>query len=550
MSHYPQVTEPESAFGEDADSEVGHAILSLEAALSLAVQHNRQYQTQKETVYLRGLELTLDRHQFTPIWGGSAAGEFRRRTRDELRDSKFTTALGDFGDVIQQLEGLTGQPADLLRQWADVVEQAGAVAGLANPDVRIVDERDVTGDASVGVNWLLKSGGEIAINFTTNFLRFLTGDPTTTSSSALIGSFTQPLLRGAGSDVAAERLLQSERNMLYALRSFARFRKEFTVQVCSSYYDVLQSRDIVRNNWVALQNFRRQVERERAFADEGRRTPAELGRLKQAELSRQNAWIDSVRRYRAGLDEFKILLGLSTDVPIALDSGELDALRQSGLQHPTIAAEDATEVALVARLDLYNSRDEADDATRRVEVAANALLPQLDAVIAGSMTTPDGGNFNDLDRRRAEWSGGLALDPDFDRLPERNAYRAALIAEERAGREVSLAVDTVKLEVRDAWRNLDQARSNYEIALAGVELNERRVEEQELLAELGRATVLDQVDAQNDLTDAQNDLTAALVSHRLALLAFWRDMGILYIKENGQWEDVVDAPPGLTADQG
>jgi outer membrane protein TolC len=305
----------------------------------------------------------------------------------------------------------------------------------------------------------------------------------------------------------------------------------------------LQSRDIVRNNWVALQNFRRQVERERAFADEGRRTPAELGRLEQAELSRQNAWIDSLRRYRAGLDEFKILLGLSTVVEIVLDSSELEELRASGLLHPAVSAEEATEVALVARLDLYNSRDQAEDATRRVAVAANQLLPELDAVIAGSLATPEGGNFNDFERRRLAWSAGLGFDPDLDRMPERNAYRAALIAEERAGREMTLAEDTVKLEVREAWRNLEQARRNYEIALTGVELNARRVEEQELLAELGRATVLDQVDAQNDLTDAQNDLTAALVNHRLALLAFWRDMGILYIKENGQWEEVSDASP-------
>ena len=70
----------------------------------------------------------------------------------------------------------------------------------------------------------------------------------------------------------------------------------------------------------------------------------------------------------------------------------------------------------------------------------------------------------------------------------------------------------------------------------------RRVEEQTVRAEVGRAIAIDQVDAQNDFISAQNELTDATVRHTIARLEFWRDMGILYIKENGQWEEVNDVP--------
>jgi hypothetical protein len=70
-----------------------------------------------------------------------------------------------------------------------------------------------------------------------------------------------------------------------------------------------------------------------------------------------------------------------------------------------------------------------------------------------------------------------------------------------------------------------------------VKLAERRVEEQNLRADLGRANALDQVDAQNALNDSKNQRTQALVTHTIARLQFWNNMGILYIKENGQWED-------------
>ena len=91
--------------------------------------------------------------------------------------------------------------------------------------------------------------------------------------------------------------------------------------------------------------------------------------------------------------------------------------------------------------------------------------------------------------------------------------------------------------MRESWRSLEQARRTYEISEIGVKLAERRVEEQELLAEFGRAKALDQVDAQNALLSSKDQRTQALVGHTIARLQFWDNMGILYIKENGQWSE-------------
>jgi outer membrane protein TolC len=96
----------------------------------------------------------------------------------------------------------------------------------------------------------------------------------------------------------------------------------------------------------------------------------------------------------------------------------------------------------------------------------------------------------------------------------------------------------VKLDVQDDWRSLDQAKRNYEISEVGVDLSQRRVAEQELLMELGRGTARDLVDARTDLINARNQRTSALVQHTLARLKFWRDLGVLYIKENGQWREM------------
>ena len=139
---------------------------------------------------------------------------------------------------------------------------------------------------------------------------------------------------------------------------------------------------------------------------------------------------------------------------------------------------------------------------------------------------------------RYSYSAGLDFDPLFDRTADRDNYRSKLIDRDRAVRAVDQKTDEIKLQVRDDWRSLDQAKRTFEISEIGVKLAERRVEEQTIRAELGIAKAQDQVDAQNDLVSSRNQRTQALVGHTIARLKFWNNMGILYIKNQGQWEVV------------
>jgi outer membrane protein TolC len=173
-----------------------------------------------------------------------------------------------------------------------------------------------------------------------------------------------------------------------------------------------------------------------------------------------------------------------------------------------------------------------------VVVAANNLRPQIDFTAAGGFSSPkESSGFPVPDPERYNYQAGLDIDLGLDRKAERNSYRQSLITLEQARRQHSLSEDRIKLDVRDGWRSLDQAKRNYEISLMGVQLNERRLEEQELLSELGRGRAQDLVDAQNDLTTSKNDLTQALVTHTISRLQFWNHMGILLIKEGGLWEE-------------
>ncbi len=56
--------------------------ISLVQAVAMATAHNREYQRQKEELYLSALDLTLVRHDFATKWFGTFDGTYTRYTDD------------------------------------------------------------------------------------------------------------------------------------------------------------------------------------------------------------------------------------------------------------------------------------------------------------------------------------------------------------------------------------------------------------------------------------------------------------------------------------
>jgi len=479
--------------GAEGEREVGARILNLEQSLDFAVKYNRSYQSRKEQLYLSGLALTLARHQFAPLFSAEANVDY----------------------AVQR-------------------DNIDAIAGSTTGSDEYVEQAKVTAGGKISASWLIRDVGRITAALSADAIRFVTGDPRLTTSSQLSATFMRPLLRDAGFKAQTEALLTAEHQLLYDLRDFTRYRKDFSVQIATAYYGVLGLRDVAKNNFLTLQSSRKNAERTRAMVQEGRITTADLGRLEQQELSSESSWINAVRGYQQALDTFKIQLGLSVDTQIVLNEDDLRALQ---IRHPEISVDDSIQVALTARLDYLNTKDQFEDTVRRVAVAVNLLKPRVDLTANISPYSNPNLNFSFPDFQRYRWDAGVVVDPGLDRQADRDAYRTALITRDRAARSIVQQEDDIKLEVRNSWRTLDQAKRNYEISEIGVKLAERRVEEQNLRADLGRANALDQVDAQNALNDSKNQRTQALVTHTIARLQFWNNMGILYIKENGQWEN-------------
>lgn len=456
--------------------------LTLADAVAIATIRSRDYQSQKEALYTRGLSLTLQRHAFARQWFGTIDGGYARDSADESLDA----------------------------------------------------------GGRLGFTQLLADGTQISTAIAADWLRYLTGDPRSSAGSLLSAGITRPLLGGSSREYVLENLTQSERDLLYQIRNFNRYRKQFVVDIVSSYFRVLQSLDSVSNAENNYESLQLSYERARMRAEAGRVPPIEAAQTEQQMLQARDNLERAVRSYQQALDGFKLDLALPVDAGIELDPEVLSEMASMRITEPNFPVNEAVETALAYRLDLANSYDQVEDAGRKVNVAIEDLKARLDLVGNVRYDSTDPTGFDRLRFHDGAYDLGLSLDLPLDKKDERNAFRRAQIALMQAQRSYEQAVDEVKLDVRNAYRSLIEAARRYQIQKISLDLARRRVESTSMLFEAGRAQARDLLEAQDALLSAQNSTTSTLVDFMVARLAFYRDIELLKIKPDGLWEPLED----------
>ncbi len=487
-------------------------VLTLQEAVAKATAHNRDYQLQKEELYAKALDLRLIRHNFERVYYG-----------------RPKVAYGKIQGVNYAGVGAGIEPRfDPYRISQDLphipVDSGWQLEG---------DEIDITD--GFGFDQLLTDGTMIGANIGLSWNRLLNGALKGESIISILSfEMIKPLLRGSDRRVVMEGLTQAERDTLYQVRIFNRFRKTFVVSVISQYYLVLQAFDAVKNARRNYNTLDWLYERAENLANAGRLPQFELDGISQDKLIALDAYIEAEKEYKLLLDQFKITLGLPTTTEFQLEPNELEVLRTAELVEPDFAETEAVETALCRRLDLINSADAVMDTQRKVLVAADGLKAQVDLGVNTNIPLQDLSSsntkvFQDL------FLSGLQVDLPFDRVAEQDIYRRALITVNQKQREYELATDTVALEVRQAYCELKEETRRYKVQSEQLVLAQKRLKNTFLLMQYGRASSRRVLDAQRDLFDAQNTATEALVAYTVATLNFYRDTEVLRVRPDGMW---------------
>jgi hypothetical protein len=480
----------------DAD---GSVVLDTTGAVQVALLNSTTYQQQLETLYLSGLDVSFERFRFdAQFFGGS---------------SVFFTADG------RDRSG-TGSSSSLLE-----------VEPLRSGN-RLRAEK------------LTATGGELVVGLANSLMWQFSGPNNYSSGTVLDFSIVQPLLRAGGRTVVMERLTLAERVLLANVRQMEQYRQGFYLNVVTGqdagsgpsrrggfsgsglegfqgiggggfgrvgsfafqgfgqgagftggagaeqaggYLGLLQTAQVIRNQYATIAELSDSVEQLQAAYDAGRIDRFQVDLARQALYNQQSQLLNSVRQYEDTLDNFKIEYGLPPDLKVKISDPMLDRFN---LLESDLAA---LQMHVTDTLNELRGGEETGQVGGNEQLAP--MLPNLPPP-AAQAGEPDGSpsrpavELAELVRRAAELKTSsehqfAVAEQDFrqllDALPQRRAALQELAKREEVEKveidadllsteRLDERVETLRQDLENLKRRIEQVWSRLDSLTGGPEL--------------------------------------------------------------------------------
>lgn len=458
----------------------------LNETLLLALTSAPEYLTAKEELFFAALRLLSERHNFGPRFFNDTTVSFNSDVEE-----------GDWNTAVSALN-----------------------------QFRMTRKLETGGE--LGVQALVRATEQLRSSISTDG----------SQSAEIVLSADLPLLRGAGL-IASESLISAEREMIYATRTFERFRRQFLFDIATNYYDIIRSAVQIKNAEGVLVSRMKLFDETEALYKAGRKPEFETNEAKQRVLSSQNSLASQKDRFILQIERFRVRLGLPPDSLYLVNTESAN-----DLSIPDLDSIESIRRGLLYRLDIQNDRDQVDDTRRAVKNSRNSLKPELN--LNASMTL-----ITDPDKKRSglgfepdntEFAGSVSLGMPLDRELERIALRRAQITYERAVRNFRQTEDDAALSIRSAIRNIYLALFSLRLQQESVAIVERRIEGLKVRKKRGNVDSRTEIDAQDELESAQQQLASARRDLRVAIMEYLLETGQFRVGVFGQ----LILPDGMT----
>jgi outer membrane protein TolC len=292
-----------------------------------------------------------------------------------------------------------------------------------------------------------------------------------------------------------------------AVHQLERTDQEIFFRVVQSYYGLLLATKQVEVADQAEQTAKSIMERSQARFDSGVVVESDLLSAKVRLASRQQELI----RARNNLELARAQLNTAMGVPVDVLYEPADPLAERNLASPSLA--DVEQEALTNRPDLKRIESEQSAQQLSVAIAKSSFGPRLNAFAGWQMDNPTllaGGGGNN-------WLGGVEL--QFD-LFEGGAKQAAL-SRERAIAEKMAALkqaanDAVRLEVRQAYYDLDSNRQQVGVARTTIAQAQESLRINQDRYEGGLITITDLLGAEEAARRSQTDYWQAVYQFHIS----------------------------------
>ncbi len=322
----------------------GNVMLNLRSAVQIALKNSRDFQTEREDIYLSALDVTFERFRF---------------------DAQFS--LGSTGTYTTKGSIQAGKTAP---------RQASVVT-----------------DGSV--RWLSAGGGELLAGLANTLVWEFNGSAVHSSSSLLNFSLIQPLLRLGGRARVLESLTQSERSLLANVRQMEQFQHGYYIRITAGrnagegpsrsgsvgatglgliagtpsgtigapradgLMGLLEEQQRITNLEGNVARLRESLDQLEAAFDAGR-IPSRLqvDQARQALYSGQSSMLSTLAAYQTRLDNYKLELGLPPGLPVLVKDPMLDSLALTDKATTAISRTLSDELEVIRNRDVIKGKDQ------------------------------------------------------------------------------------------------------------------------------------------------------------------------------------------------
>ncbi len=344
----------------------GKLLLGRDSIMRLGMLNSRDYQFQYENLYLSALNLTLARFQFMvqgysssaltylPLTGAGyippvTSGEVTAGVTGASTSALTSTATGaaSSGSTAGSTGGSSSTSTSGSSATASATSgsSAGSTAG-AQTAARTAGRTFASNATSTtpnlnnqlqalttnGFSLNLMTGAQLLVNMANQLVFQYSNHGMQIASPNLTINFIQPLLRGAWARIVTQSLSLQEREVLYTMRSFAEFRRQFYVGLItgsggtstSGYLGLVSQLQAIRNAQANLNSYRQNLDMYEAEMQAGLRTVLERDQLALNYQTTQAALLQQQAALQTALDAFKISLGLPPEMDVRIDDSVLD----------------------------------------------------------------------------------------------------------------------------------------------------------------------------------------------------------------------------------
>ena len=402
-----------------------------------------------------------------------------------------------------------------------------------------------SGSFSFGLEQVVKwGGGRYSVGWDNSRTEgnnvFLSFNPSYGTNFSL--NYTQPLLRGFGTDSQRRQLIVSQINRDLSDVDLRETIANTLADVRSTYWDLVYSYASVAVQQQALDLAERLVRDNRARVEIGTLAPIDVVQAQSEAANRRQLLAQAEQTLRTAELTLKRLIVSGTEDDVW--DAQIEPVDQPTFEMAPVDVEAALRTALDARTDIARTRRQLDINDVTLAYLRNDTLPSLNLVgsfqlqgqggtqlispiLGGPALVTIPGGYGDainnlVDADFPVWDVRLQLTYPLGQSSEKAAHARARLQVQQTQAQIRQIELQIATEVTNAALQIESIQKRIDAARAALELAEEQLAAEESKFEVGMSTNFFVVQAQRDLATAQDSELRAILDYQQAVIEFER----------------------------